>query len=278
MIEQVQSVNLRILLEIDRICRKYGIKYLLDSGTLLGAVRHKGFIPWDDDVDIAFMREDFDRFIKLAPDELPEGMTLCRPCDIGGGRVFFDFTPKIVYRNSRKHFEDEESNYYDNVPNRICVDLFVLDRITERPLLRKLHILKMRIIYGMAMGHRYSLDYGKYSGIQKTEVAVLAALGKCFSMKTIYRMESRAAQRFAASDSNTCYYSNYQPDYVQLTVPRKGSEEVTELEFEGHSLMAPSGYDAVLKTVYGDYMKLPPESERAPKHGECDESIGFFVK
>lgn len=278
MIKKIQQANLKILLEVDRICKKYGIKYLLDSGTLIGAVRHRGFIPWDDDVDLAFPREDYEKFLAVAGDELPEAIKLYRPCDIGGGKAFFDFTPKLVYMNSRKHFETEESNYYDNIPNKVCVDLFVLDEITEKPLAQRFHILKMYIIYGMAMGHRYSLDYSKYKGIQKLQVMVLATLGRLFSMKSIYKMEHRAATHYNNSDSELLYYSNYEPGYTHITIPKNGSYNTVSMEFEGHMLTAPANYDGVLKTVYGDYMKLPPKEQQVPKHGECDEASGFFVE
>jgi len=278
MIKKVQQANLKVLLEVDRICKKHNIKYLLDAGTLIGAVRHKGFIPWDDDVDLAFPRADYEKFLSVAGDELSEGIELYLPSDIGGGKAFFDFTPKLVYMNSRKHFETEESNYYDNIPNKICVDLFVLDEIIEKSLARKLHILKMYIIYGMAMGHRYSLDYSKYKGIQKLQVIVLASLGKMFSMKTIYKMERKAATRYNNTGSKLLYWSNYEPGYTHMTVPKDGSYNTMEMEFEGHMLSVPVNYDGVLKVVYGDYMTLPPEDKRVPKHGECDEAAGFFVE
>lgn len=278
MIKKVQQANLKILLEVDRICRKHDIKYLLDSGTLIGAVRHKGFIPWDDDVDLAFSRKDYEKFLEVVRNELTEGIRLYEPGDIGNGEAFFDFTPKLVYMNSRKHFETEESNYYNNISNKICVDLFVLDEITDNPLFRKLHILKMYIIYGMAMGHRYRLDYSKYSGFQKIQVMVLANFGKLFSLKTIRKWEYKVATRYNGRGCSLCYYSNYEPGYTHMTVPKSGSYETTELEFEGNMLSVPVNYDGVLKTVYGDYMQLPPEEQRVPKHGQCDAAAGFYVE
>lgn len=74
---KVHEVNLKLLKEIDRICRKYKIKYALDSGTLLGAVRHGGFIPWDDDVDVMFTRKNYEMFAKVVRRELPGGHVLC---------------------------------------------------------------------------------------------------------------------------------------------------------------------------------------------------------
>ena len=80
----VHAVNLKLLKEIDRICRKYKIKYALDSGTLLGAIRHGGFIPWDDDVDVVFTRANYEMFKKVARRELPEGMSFVEPDEYHG--------------------------------------------------------------------------------------------------------------------------------------------------------------------------------------------------
>ncbi len=100
---KVHEANRKLLKEIDRICRKYKINYMMDSGTLLGAVRHQGFIPWDDDVDVVFTRQNFEMFMKVAPRELPVGMSVLRPEEIRGGKVFYDFTTRIIYENSRVH-------------------------------------------------------------------------------------------------------------------------------------------------------------------------------
>ena len=83
---RVHQANLTILKEIDRICRKYNIKYMLDAGTLIGAVRHKGFIPWDDDADVAFTRNQYDAFMKVVKRELPQGLSLWSPTAFGMGR------------------------------------------------------------------------------------------------------------------------------------------------------------------------------------------------
>lgn len=173
MIEKVQKVNLEILKEVDRICRKHKIKYLLDAGTLIGAVRHKGFIPWDDDVDIAFMREDYEKFIKLAPKEMSQDVQLLLPKNLAGGKVFYDFTPKLVYKKSRKSKENEETRRYGNELNHICVDLFIIDDISENNFARVMQVLLIKTIYGLAMGHRPKLDFSKYSGITKLQVKLL---------------------------------------------------------------------------------------------------------
>lgn len=85
---RVHETNLKILKEIDRICRKYKIQYMLDGGTLLGAVRHQGFIPWDDDADVAFTRNHYEAFLKVVRRELPDTMELIMPWSFQKGRVF----------------------------------------------------------------------------------------------------------------------------------------------------------------------------------------------
>lgn len=276
MIQKVQKVNLAILIEVDRICRKHKIKYLLDAGTLIGAIRHKGFVPWDDDVDIAFMRADYEKFIKVAPGELDKDIQLLLSKDIGGGKVFYDFTPKLIYKKSRKTEENEETRFYGNELNHICVDLFIIDDISENKWKRNMQVLIMKMVYGLAMGHRWKLDYSKYKGLAKVQVRVLATIGKCIPMEKIYRLEAKMAVRQNNKNSRLCYYSNYDPGYTHMLFEKAGSEHVINVEFEGYSLMAPKGYDKVLKTVYGEYMTLPPEDKRRPSHGDLEDE-GFYV-
>ena len=126
---RVHEANLTILKEIDRICRKYNIRYMLDAGTLIGAVRHKGFIPWDDDADVAFTRNQYEAFMKVAPRELPDTMELLEPDSYRGGKAFYDFTPRIIYKKSKCHEDSPEMQYYEGKLNHIWVDLFILDKL-----------------------------------------------------------------------------------------------------------------------------------------------------
>ncbi|MEY8354750.1 LicD family protein [Lachnospiraceae bacterium 54-53] len=270
---EVHQANLAILKEIDRICRKYKIKYLLDAGTLLGAVRHKGFIPWDDDADVAFTRSNYDAFLKVVRRELPEGMELLEPGDLRGGKAFYDFTARIIYKNSRTHEDSEEMRFYEGKLNHLWVDLFTIDELPENKAASTFTLLIQTIIYGLAMGHRYKLDFKKYSLINKICVGALALLGKLVPMKTLRKLQHRMAVKDRKGKSGLWYYSNYQPDYFYVTLKREWCEETVDLDFEDTRLMAPKGWHEVLTWIYGDYRQLPPKEKRVPTHSSTEIKI-----
>lgn len=271
---KVHQANLYILKEVDRICRKHKIQYMLDAGTLLGAVRHKGFIPWDDDADLAFTRQNYEKFVKVVRQELPEDLEFMEPEILGGGKAFYDFTPRILFLNSRTKEDSEEMEYYSNKLTHLWVDLFILDEIPDTKLQKAVTLFQMKIIYGLAMGHRYHLDYSKYCLLQKCYVGVLATAGRLISMKTIYRMQYKLATKHNKGRWNNRYYSNYQPDYLYVTLQKDWCDNVISLEFEGEQLMCSKQWDDVLRWIYGDYRKLPPEEMRVPTHSTMEIQVG----
>ena len=262
----VHEANLKILKEIDRICRKYGISYLIGSGTLLGAVRHEGFIPWDDDADVSFTRENYEKFAKVVRKELPKGMKLLEPHQLRGGKAFYDFTPRILYMNSSTHKDNPEMQYYEGRLNHLWVDLFIQDDLPECKIRAAWTKALHTMIYGLAMGHRYELDYSKYGMVSRIFVAVLAAVGRRIPMKVIRRMQYALAVKDNKGKSHLRYYSNYQPDFLYVTIEKSWNDEVVDLPFEDTMLMAPKNWDKVLEQIYGDYMQLPPEENRVPTH------------
>ncbi len=263
---KAHQVNLKILKEIDRICRKYKIQYMLDAGTLLGAIRHQGFIPWDDDADIVFTRKNYEAFMKVVRRELPDTMELLMPWDFQKGRAFFDFTARIYYKNSRIHEDSPETQYYEGKMNHLWVDLFTLDVLPQNKVASSVTLLLHKTIYGMAMGHRYHLDFSKYSMFHKLAVGGLSAAGRLVPLKFLFWLQRAAALKDQKCRSNLRYYSNYQPDYLYVTLQKEWCEQVEDVAFCDTKLMAPKHWDEVLTWIYGDYKKLPPKDKRVPGH------------
>ena len=313
-LKQAQEASLKILLEVDRICRANGLSYFMDAGTLIGAARHQGFIPWDDDIDIAMTRENFEKFAALLrPDRfpetnrkkskkntgiettncaagktkpnrendsaaakketeksaaLPETMELILPDEYRGGRAFYDFTPRIIYQPSRRHAKSAETAYYGGKLNHLWVDIFILDNLPDGRFPAFAVRFLQKCIYGFSMPRRYGLDFAKYSPKDRARVHVLAFLGRLFRMPELFRMQEALSKRFDGKKTKRLYYSNYQPDYLYVTLKRESCAGAIELPFEGHMLMAPVGFEDVLHEIYGDYRKLPPESQRVPSHSD----------
>lgn len=270
---KVHQANLSMLKEIDRICRKYRISYMLDAGTLLGAVRHKGFIPWDDDADIVFTRPNYEAFLKVVKRELPKGMSFLDCGSLRGGKAFYDFTSRIIYDKSQMHEANEEMQYYEGKLNHLWVDLFVLDRLPANKAAAKLTILLHKAVYGMSMGHRHHLDFSKYSLAEKLFVGLLSTAGRLVPMKLLFRQQRFLALKDKKSRGSLWYYSNYQPDYLYVILQKEWCEETVDLPFEDTQLMAPKGYHEVLTWIYGDYKRLPPKDQQKPAHSSMEIQI-----
>ena len=285
-LKRVHKANLEILKAIRTICDKHNITYLLDAGTLLGAVRHRGFIPWDDDIDLAFRREEFEKFKAIANCELPEEMQLIMPDEYRKGNAFYDFVPRVIYKKSRRHnANDEDQKFYEGKLNHLWVDLFIIDRLPDGKLSSRIARLKQQIVFGLGMGHRRMLDWSKYKGLSFFEVKVLSGIGRMLPMPFLFRLQDKwareyteqykkkSAERFEKNGGKgKSFYSNYQPDY-QYCILDDEWEEPTEFEFEGSRFKGPREWDKVLKMLYGDYMKLPKEEDRHPSHSGMEIEV-----
>jgi lipopolysaccharide cholinephosphotransferase len=262
-LREIQLASLEILKVITAICDRHGISYYLDSGTLLGAVRHKGFIPWDDDIDIIFWRKDYNKLLETLEHELPDNLKLILPKH---NKFFLDFIGKIINPSVLIGPDTELTNYYGNYINKAAVDLLVLDNANPRKILQKSKIILLKIIYAMAMGHRHSIDYSKYGFWFKVSAFLLSTIGKALPYKTIYGMYEKILQVDNRKDSHYCFGGLSTPPYLGRIIPTQCYSSSILLEFEGFLLNAPIGYDCILTITYGDYRTLPEETERTPSH------------
>jgi lipopolysaccharide cholinephosphotransferase len=269
-LEDIQAVNTKLLIEFDRVCRILGIPYFLDSGTLLGAVRHRGHILWDDDTDVAMWRKDYERFLQEGVRQLGESFEFSLPDDYGE-RAFYDFVPHLLYKPSVAGKTDAKQEFYRGKLNHILLDVFILDDLPQSRLARKMRVLRLKFIYGLSWGHRFKIDYSDYSTLQKPTVFVLSHIGKLFKQSTLTRWYWNAARGKAKPEATYCACSNYIIPEIGLLYEKSWFTSTVEVDFEGLRFLAPVGYHEILSSMYGDYMKWPPEGKRHPTHLNLDD-------
>ena len=214
-LQEKQEKGLQILLAIDAVCKKHNIRYRLDSGTLLGAVRHKGFIPWDDDVDLCFLRVEWGKFAKVAKEELPEPYRLVLPSEYRNGKAFYDFVPRVMdCSTKRREAEMEGDRFYEGKLNHLWVDCFIADTLPKSPIFARFYRFRQQMIFGLAMGHRRIVHLKKYKGISRLFVSILSKIGYLIPMPFLFSLQEKWAKA-DHSPGNPCsyYFSNYQPDF-----------------------------------------------------------------
>lgn len=250
-LERLHQSLLLILDEIDRICRKHHIQYFLDSGTALGAVRHGGFIPWDDDADVGMLRAEYERFLRVAADELdPQFFLQTRETDPD----FFKFSAKIRLNNT---FFPEERNEGTSVHQGIFVDIFPFDYINDDEKKAISDIKKSRRLYMLwGLRHRHPQNERFFrKGIR--------AIMRIIPEDSIERKCITHFQKYNDKPTNTLVSYSYKMNgYMILYFKRDDMYPSTDIQFENRQYMIMNHYDAYLKRMYGDYMQLPPEEKR----------------
>ena len=250
---RVQKTALEALVEIDRICRKNNIKYTLAYGTMIGAVRHQGFIPWDDDVDICMLRDDYAKFKKICETELNEKY-FYQSHDTD--KEYYHLYDKIRV-NGTVFKEAFQADY--NIHQGVYVDIFPIDYLPDNNLKRTLQYYKVRFFRTGLMA-KYGVLSSRH-GKKKFAARILRILYAPFSLERLYKYACKTAMRY--DDKKRKDTSNF---YIKSGFPREFYEDIKEVTFEGHTMMLSTHYDKMLSTIYGDYMKLPPENKRVTQH------------
>ncbi len=253
--QKVQELELEILLEVDRLCEKHNIRYALAYGTLIGAARHNGFIPWDDDIDIWMLRDDYERFRQICKEEL-------------GNRYFYQThdTDKEYYylfdkirMNDTVFKETFLSNH--NIHHGIYIDIFPLDYVPDGLKEREKHYKKFRF-WRLGLMSKY-INIKARSGKKKYQAMLLRLLYLFFPLGFLYKKANQIAIKYneQTTKSVLCLSSvlrgTYNVEYIL-----NSQKHV----FEGHKLQVPDNYDSILKSIYGDYMVMPPEEQRKTVH------------
>lgn len=267
--EELHSLLLGMQMEIDKVCRNNNIEYYLEGGSLLGAIRDKGFIPWDDDLDMCIWYKDKDRLIKALKEQLPDHLSVIEIHDMAP--YFHDFVLRVVDKRYNWHEPTEFDAYYENKNNFIGIDIMYICPTANTKLGQKLAAFRIKMIYGMAMGHRPSLDYDKYKGVQKLQVKLLATIGKMFSVQSIYKKFYRFNDVRINRKKKYCIFTSETLKHVGKLYETEWFADPIYVPFEDQELPAPKGYDGKLRVQFGDYM-TPVQDSIYITHMEFDEN------
>lgn len=251
--DELRTIQLDILQNVHDFCMKHHIKYTLAYGTLLGAVRHGGYIPWDDDIDIAMLRPDYEKFLNEYKDDIYK-FTECRldkDVHIGFGKV--EDTRTIVIEGG-------------NTKNLgVSIDVFPIDDLCDT--------YEDSVAYFKSFKWNWLLRKVKYRelSIVKTWTKKMAV-----SLLKIVCLPFSAHSLTLKNIEKAIKHSNPQSKYVGLLcdvnvtvgeiMERSIWDSFQLITFEGREFMAVNGIDAYLRSEYGDYMKLPPKEQQVPKH------------
>ena len=269
-IKQIQQCEIDILKQVDRICKKYNLQYFAIGGTALGAVRHGGFIPWDDDIDIGMRRKDYEKFLTIAKNELPEGYYLQNFYTEPNTPFYFT----KIRKDGTKFVEYYLKDY--DIHHGIFVDIFPFDHIPNNPQIEKIHYWVSRILYQLFLSKslstvcssrfeqqgNYKKNYKYY--IRKWMHVLLIPVPKTLLFKAL----DKSSRMF-----------NHQPTKRighivrrRLAVSKKVLCPLKWMDFDSVQMPVPKDYDAYLTNQFGDYMKLPSEEQR---YGHLPYMVAF---
>lgn len=247
--EEHQQALLQLLQEFDRVCKQLDIPYVLFAGTMLGAVRHQGFVPWDDDVDVMMLREDYDRFLREAGPVLDEEKFFLQKEFSQHWPMFFSKL-RLNHTTCLERFHPRDPQLHQGV----YMDIFPCDHAAKTELGRRIQFLASKVVIAKSLDRR---GYDTDSSMKKLFMAFcrLLPMGPFLQLTKGRRKATGTVHSFLGAASS----------YTKNVYSSRFFTQWTEAAFEGGTYPIPRDYDEVLTILYGDYMCLPPEEERIYK-------------
>ncbi len=252
LLKRIQNTELSILKDVTDFCEKNNITYFITSGTLLGAVRHNGFIPWDDDVDISMPRSDYEKFLTYANDFIDGYEIVCT-------KLNNQYPIAIAKVRKCGTVMKEPSMAHLDINHGVWIDVFPLDKVkNEQKLKKRAHNFNL-----ITTVINYKL---KISIPTKTKTKLICMILGLLSVKRLDRIRTRIMTAEESSDAKMCtsFASNLGPR--RLLFDETVYFPPKQVKFEDEMFYAPANSEQWLESAYGDYMTLPPKEERVNRH------------
>lgn len=253
-IDEIKKYSLLILKEVKRICENNNLTYFLDSGTLLGAIRHNGFIPWDDDIDIAMPRPDYEKLIIIFNEETEKPYFLH---SFNTDKKYFFSFAKVCDKRTLK------IEHGINLKQGLSIDIFPIDGYPDNENNIKKHWEKLLFNfheYVQHLNHSNSLNKKTLFTRIKLSKSLKLTRNKAIEVDTYAKSYNYELSKQAGINTIIYYGKNCRNFNKSIWTP-------IEHIFEDDSFSIPQGYDFILKNYYGNYMELPPEEKRTSSHG-----------
>lgn len=253
-LKRLQRIELEMLIEFDRICRRHHIRYSLDGGTLLGAVRHKGFIPWDDDIDVIMLRPEYERFRASCETDLDTERFFLQDYK---SDPHYRWGYEKLRRNGTEHVRLGQECLKQRTG--VFIDIFVADYVPDGCISRRVHhflcfCIRKTLYAPLGKANAPSRFLRAWYGL-------LARIPRAVPFRVRNWLAARSNRKKTELIS---HYTMEYPKRCRYGLPGRCFEELTELEFEGRPFLAFKEYDLYLTRLYGNYMELPPEDQRRP--------------
>lgn len=253
-LKRLQETELDIFKEIIRVCDENNLTYFVIAGTALGTIRHNGFIPWDDDIDIGMLRADYDKFIQLAPEKLKTGYTLQHFSTDPNTPAYF-----AKVRKDHTVFKEKNMRHLD-IHHGVFVDIFPFDNVPSDAKAHRAYCFRVKFWQHLYLAKSLWSPAASVTDlftrcyatlIRSTLHILLLPVSKAF----LYKKTDSAKRQYSNENSGIVTESYFEFKVSDLL-------PVQEHAFETITVSIPNNPDAVLRTQYGDYMKLPPENKR----------------
>jgi len=255
--EEQRQIQLEVLKYVDSFCKANAIQYSLAFGTLIGAVRHKGYIPWDDDIDIIMTRNNYEKFRKIYKSP---------------SYPLIDLKTDVNYPLSMGKIYDNRTYYYRRGVKRnlgLFIDVFPLDNVPEDIHTRQEWVKEIRELNRLNIDKNTPVKYLFQSDSNFLGIIKKLLVKVFYSSSSIHQKMEKLYVKYNAEETKYVgvpAVMSMKKQFCERVFPKELFSDYTTLIFENHQFSAISRYDEFLKIFYGDYMQLPPVEQRVGKH------------